>query len=125
MLKPKELFMAFYFPVLILLIHAALSSFNMYRSYEWIDIPMHFAGGLAIGICFVHLFRLLEREQFIGKTNPMISLLLIISLVSLMAVIWEFAEFSLDVIYAAQSQRGLGDTMGDLFLGILGGFISS
>ena len=45
--------------------------------------------------------------------------------VSFVAVLWEFHEFLLDYFFHTAIQSSVADTMGDLFFGLVGGFIAS
>ena len=89
----------------------------------WLDVLLHFAGGFWLAALFVFLLWGRHAEEF--PRAPSLSLLVLISLVSLGGVLWEFFEFGYDTFFALPSslpiaQMGQRDTMEDLFLDILG-----
>lgn len=99
--------------------------FDIYHVYLWVDIPMHFLGGLAISytiICFIGLFR--EKNILLLK-NKWIFSLVVVGLVALIAILWEFYEFFMKVTFGLDMQPSLNDTLLDLFMGLLGGLAGS
>ncbi len=121
MIPFRELLKYFFPPVLVLIIHIFLVPFGIYYLYDWIDIPMHFIGGLSVAITFTLVLKSLQRNNLLGKMNYMVFLVFVVSLTALTAVIWEFWEFLADVFVSLGAQLGIADTMLDLFLGIIGG----
>jgi len=85
---------------------------------------MHLLGGISIGITYSLLIKRSEEENYLRIEHKFIQYMIIISLVALTAVIWEFYEFIMDQLIETLSQPSLKDTMGDLFLGLLGGTLS-
>jgi len=121
-MKLKQIAKAFIPPVLVLVIHlVAIATLNVYMFYPWFDIPMHFLGGLAVALTYATIMKQLQKEKYIGKIPPLAFFIFLISLVALTAVLWEFLEFITDQTIAINYQLGLKDTMGDLFLGLIGG----
>ena len=111
----------FLFPVLVLLIHAFFVIFGLYSIYEWIDIPMHFLGGMSVAVSFTLTLRSFQKQNLMGKMPFLIFLIFVVSLTALTAVFWEFWEFFADLYMELNAQLGLADTMADLFLGLIGG----
>lgn len=111
----------FTFPAIIFLIHLILIYFNSYLIYGWIDVPMHFLGGFAVSFTYFSLIKILQKNNYLSKMNNLIFFIFVISLVALTAVLWEFAEFIIDLSLKINVQKGLQDTMLDLFLGLVGG----
>ena len=118
-----ELLGIFSLPLLILIIHLPLWIYDIYHLIWWIDIPMHFLGGLFIGRSYFLLIRLLQREGHIGNMHRFVHFVFVVSLVSLTAVAWESQEFILDINDNAMRQPSLANTIQDLILGILGGAV--
>jgi hypothetical protein len=87
------------------------------------DIPMHFAGGVAMAFFVSRCFRALPREIVRSSRIVVLELILVGSLTMTAAVIWEFAEFTCDQIFGSNIQRGLGNTMRDMGLGIAGALV--
>lgn len=119
----REIQKILFFPVLILLLQGIFLFFNAYRLFGWLDIPMHFFGGIIIGNSFFLLLKLWQKKGFLGKTSPWLFLLLVLSLVALIVVIWEFLEFGAGWLGILRYRADLVDTLQDLFLGLLGGII--
>jgi len=111
-------------PAFVIAAHmTAIFAFDGYRRFAWLDLAMHFAGGVAVGYLFDRASRIGSRLGVLGPFHPMSHFLLAGSLVCVAAVVWEFAEFALDEVYGTRFQPGLRDTMVDLLLGNLGGAI--
>jgi hypothetical protein len=109
-------------PLLVFGIHVLLSRIlNGYRLWPSIDVPMHFAGGVAIGYFISRAFRRLPRESARRGRVVVLELLLIGSLTASAAVLWEFAEFTVDQLFASNVQVSLANTMRDLAMGVAGG----
>ena len=117
----SKILKAFLAPVIVLLIHIILLFLGLYSDYEWIDIPMHFLGGFAVAITFVLLLKLLQEKKLFGRSHWLVFFVFIISLVCLIAVLWEFSEFILDKITHFNIQLSVADTLSDLLFGLLGG----
>lgn len=119
----KQIVQIFLLPVMIVIIHAIFSLLGVYDGYWWADVLMHFTGGVFIGMSYVMLLGLLQKEGHVGKMNKIAFFTFIISLVALTALVWEFGEFSSDLIFDTKVQVSLSNTMQDLFLGVCGGII--
>jgi len=119
----RRLIGAFIFPVLVLTLHVFLYLLGIYESYTWMDIPMHFLGGFSAAFTYMFLIDILRHENLMGKMHFLVYFIFVISLVSLTAVLWEFFEFSLDMLFEAYNQKGLGDTLGDILIGLIGGIV--
>ena len=114
--------------IAILITHTYLDINDIYQAVRWIDIPMHFLGGIAIGISYFLFLRFLQRNNYLGSMHNLVFFVFVISLVSLTALGWEFFEFFLDLLYPMKeglgtSQPTVQDTMTDLLIGLTGGFI--
>ena len=118
---PKILQVGGWAPALVFLIHAVGSRvFHVYTLWPQTDIPMHFAGGIAMAFFLSRCFRALPRE-FVGRSRlAVLECLLVGSLTATAAVLWEFAEFSLDQLTGSNVQVSLANTMQDMALGIMG-----
>ena len=113
----------FIFPIIVLALHVLIVPLNFYVLHPWIDIPMHFLGGLSVCLSYLALLKEARKERHLGEMKKLFLFVFIISMVALTAVLWEFFEFSGDFIFKTQAQGGLADTMGDLFFGLIGGVI--
>ena len=111
-------------PVLVFSIHlVALWGFDIYRHFPEFDIPMHFAGGVAIAHFFGMSYRTAAQRRLLGEPSAVMFPPMILGLTSLAAVVWEFAEFIADRQFGTHSQPSLADTLLDLLLGLLGGAV--
>lgn len=114
----------FIFPILVLVAHIFLLLFNIYYIFPWVDIPMHFIGGVSVAVTYFLILGFLQKEKYL-RMNSFFNILFIFALVSLTALLWEFFEFSAEFIFALNLQGNLEDTMLDLFLGLFGGFLAA
>lgn len=111
-------------PALVLAVYLLTARvFHLFTAYPDLDIPMHFAGGLAAAFFFQRCLQLASRFKVLGKPNRLAHLLLAFSLTCVAAVAWEFAEYASDRFLGTHEQLGLDDTMGDLLMGILGSVV--
>jgi hypothetical protein len=111
-------------PLMVFGVHVIFSrALNAYVVFPMTDIPMHFAGGVAMAFFVSRCFRALPREIVRSSRIVVLELILVGSLTMTAAVIWEFAEFTCDQIFGSNIQRGLGNTMRDMGLGIAGALV--
>lgn len=95
-----------------------------YLTMEWIDIPLHMAGGAWVALAFFYFQR---RYVLLFSALPIwFSLLMVVGFVMLVGVAWEWLEFGFDYFFAKdnfliRAQLGLADTMGDLGMDVIGG----
>jgi len=113
------------FAIAIAIIHSIAVFYNLYWRFLWIDIPMHFLGGVLAAVIFIWLC-----EKFPGhfnlSRNFFVTALAVLSFTALVGVLWEFSEFVYDVVissrgWGALASQGVRDTIGDLFFDLLGG----
>ncbi len=119
-MKTIKILKIFTFPIIILVIHSIFVLLDAYEIYSWLDLLMHFFGGLAIAASYVSLLRSIHHRS-LEEMPGILFFLFIISLVALTAVLWEFLEFILDLMFNLRAQPDLTDTIIDLFLGLVGG----
>ena len=99
----------------------AAQFFNAYDRWWWLDMVMHFCGGLAIAWFFQGAIRSAEANDLISPVQPIIGQILIFTLTATAAVFWEYAEFVSDRFFHTRAQLGVQDTLGDMLLGTGGG----
>jgi hypothetical protein len=110
--------------IAVFMFHVVASSgFNAYAQFPWLDIPMHFVGGVAIAYFFHRASITASERGIIGPYHPVTHGVLVVSLTCVAAVVWEFAEFVADCFLDTYAQLGLRDTLADMFLGICGGIV--
>ena len=111
-------------PVAVLTIHVVASvGWNIYHWLPDFDIPMHFAGGLAIAYFFGGCYRVAMQFGLLGSPSQVVYPLTVFGLTCAAAVVWEFAEFLADHRFGIRSQTSLADTLLDLLMGMLGGIV--
>ena len=114
----------FIFPVFVILWNAIFVMTGLYDKFLWLDIPMHFLGGVAVASSFLLTLNYLQKEKYL-KINRLFLFIFAVSIVSLFAVLWEFYEFLLQLYTGIVYQPSIADTMKDLFMGLLGGIAAS
>jgi len=100
-----------------------VSLFRLWNAYfyiPWIDIPMHFLGGLSMAYSLFAILSFLQERRAISRLDLGVQLLLVFSSVVTIAVVWEFMEFSQDHLFNMNTQISLANTMQDLLMGMLG-----
>jgi hypothetical protein len=119
-----------YIPALITLVAVAVfhnfgAYLRLYFVFPWYDIPMHFLGGLWVGLTSVWAL-----EVFFGECRYSFvrSLMWVLSAVLCFAVIWEMFEF-FGGINNAQTVTAMGltfwaDSTKDICMGLLGGIVA-
>lgn len=109
-------------PLLVFGLHIVASRvYGWYGPYPDLDIPMHFAGGVAIA-WFIHRALVnAARAGWLAPFHAVTHVLLVLALVGSSTVLWEFAEYVSDRYFGTHAQGGLQDTLLDMALGCLGG----
>lgn len=97
----------------------AAKVFHAYILYPWLDMPTHFAGGMAIAYFFSALID--ESALSLGPTPRPVRLTAAVALTAFAAVTWEILEFLSDRFLHSHLNLGVSDTLSDLCFGILGG----
>lgn len=124
MQRTRQLLQFFAFPALVFSTHLlGVKALNLYAFFPNIDIPFHFIGGASIAYTSAQILLYLEREKLTTPLNGFIFLILLLSLTATTAMLWEFAEFSLDHLLHTNVQVSLAKTMQDQFLGVCGGIL--
>jgi hypothetical protein len=123
MIRLKNIFIYFIPPTLLYLLHLFLDiSFDVYTRFSWFDKLMHFSGGAVLVITFFPLLTYFEKRGNL-KLGRIWKFIFVISLVVLVAVLWEFYEFVICYFCGCNWQPSVADTIADLALGMFGGLI--
>lgn len=118
----KKIIYIFLFPLTVFVFNELVNmSFDLYSSFPWLDVPMHFIGGASIGVSASLLLRYQQERPNLGQLNCFFRFFWIVGIVSLIAVVWEFYEFMFDHFFNTAWQISVTDTTGDLFFGLVGG----
>ena len=98
---------------------------DFYERYWWWDLALH--GGSAIGfglIGFVAMFMLFQGDRFAAP--PLAIGLFAFCFAMSIGGLWEIFEYLMDQAFGTNMQKsGIDDTMGDLMVDALGGFIGA
>ncbi len=124
-MKIKELIKlihCFYTPVLVFLLHLMFGQLKIYSVFVWADMPMHLLGGMSIAYSCILVFRKIKEKVVIH--DRFFEILIIVALVGLSAILWEFYEFVMDILLKTNF-NSLNDTLLDFFLGLVGGLTIS
>lgn len=109
-------------PLAVFIFYAvAAKGFNAYILYPWLDMPTHFCGGIAI--TYFYLAAGANVQALIGRIPRPVHLLMSLGLTAITAVVWEFFEYTSDVVLGTKMNLGVSDTLSDLFFGLLGGTV--
>lgn len=96
---------------------------NWYEKLYGIDKPIHFIGGFVIAYFWYGAYLTAKELKLLGKPNRLLGQLLVLFATATATVLWEFHEYLADTYLGTTMQASIGDTMGDMLLGILGGLL--
>lgn len=114
-----------FFVLTILAFQIIALSFSWYWRIWWFDMPMHFAGGLWIGLSVLWIVFLSERFIHTLPQNTLNTFFIGILSVCAVAIAWEIFEYIVYILFPHGSPYDIFDTMSDIFLGLMGGVIAS
>ncbi len=117
--KKTETFIAATFVVLTFLYIAALSG-DLFFYIWWYDIPLHFLGGLWIGLLAVYLYYYSGFFKSILTENRLFFTMLISVIV--VGALWEIFEYYTGLAFTVGNYTL--DTVKDMFMDVLGGIVS-
>ncbi len=108
----------------VFLVHEVCAhGIDAYGRWPAVDIPLHFAGGLAIAYFIAGALDVLGRRRWIREPDGVLRAAVVFGLTCAAAMFWEFAEWLADHTLGTRCQLGLADTLGDLLTGMLGGLM--
>jgi len=106
--------------VVIAILHTLAFYFYWYYTVWWFDLVMHTLGGLLVGGTFAHFYVNMWNKQISVLGAFVVS----ITVVFAVGVGWEVFEFLLDK-FLIRMQNDVFDTVTDLGLDIVGGFLGA
>ncbi|MBN1384207.1 MAG: hypothetical protein JW983_04905 [Elusimicrobia bacterium] len=120
----KIFFKIFIFPFIVCTVHYTLSIFfDIYAKFPHFDVPFHILGGLAVSYSFILTLKYFQNIKLLPVMKPVFEIIFVTSLVCAVIVVWELCEFTLDYFFQMNVQVSLTNTMVDMLLSSLGGFI--
>lgn len=115
------------FIVMIGLVNVLAAQFYLYWRFLWLDMPMHFLGGVWIGFAVLWIYYLSGRFKDIPENRRYV--LYVYSLAGAVAVVigvfWELFEFSVDVFVSFNEFNGFQDTISDLVFATIGALFAA
>lgn len=121
----KKIFPIFKWPATVLCVHIALTYSGGYYWWAHVDKIMHLLGGMSIAAAALQFYSYAKSRRFMGTMHPLLLMVIVVAVVSLVAVGWEFFEFILDHTFRTNMQPSVADTMGDLLCGLVGGLLAA
>ena len=105
-------------PIGVIIFYVIGLIFDWFNLVPTLDIPTHFAGGLAITYFYRSAIR--NSQKFLGDIPQAIQIILAFTATGTTTVFWEFYEILSDFIIRTHHVRGIKDTITDLFIGLCG-----
>jgi len=101
--------------IVLAVFHYLFLELHLYWLYPWLDIPMHFLGGITVAIGYMVFIGFSPKltDKYFTFNNTLIFVLLV-------AVLWEVFEVGAGILNFEESNY-VGDTALDIIVGILGG----
>jgi hypothetical protein len=110
-------------PIGVVVFYLLGLALGWYDSVPPLDIPTHFMGGVAIAYFYRAAIR--NSQTFLGDIPFLVQILFAFTATGTTTVLWEFYEILSDYFLGTQHVFGLNDTLKDMFVGLLGGFLLS
>lgn len=121
----KKIIQMIFFPAVVFGFNQlVLLPLDLYTRFPWLDIPMHLIGGMSIGAGSIFLLRYLQERSLLKRVEGRLVYFWVIGCVGFSALMWEFYEFVFDYFFHTAMQLGPIDMAGDLFFGLVGGYIA-
>lgn len=109
---------------ILLVLYVGALVFGWFDSFPSFDIIMHLLGGAWAASLSLFLLRgFLPYDQYMHATEHIKVISLISAYGACVGVCWEFLEFILSPYFEGFRQNSVRDTLGDLFMDILGACI--
>jgi hypothetical protein len=111
----------------LFVLHLFFIRFGLYEwnAVPWLDIPMHLIGGASIAWVAWTFLTEATHAKSIYVLPRWLTVAAIIGAVAMVGIVWEWAEFIVDVFRGSHLQGGIVDTMKDLFDDLLGGTVAA
>ncbi len=122
----KKIIKLFIFPFLVYMFNTIFMAvaLDFYNNYS-VDTLSHFLGGLSIAYSANYAFSLMEQTGWITIKKNILRGVIIVGMVMIFAVSWEFYEFLADHFLHTAMQPNLADTIKDLCMGMIGTVVFS
>ncbi|MBI5817189.1 MAG: hypothetical protein HZB09_02060 [Candidatus Yonathbacteria bacterium] len=115
----------FIFILAILTLQYSATYFYWYWRIWWFDMPMHFAGGLWVGLSTLWLVFLSGRFKKTIPQNAISVFTVGVLFVFAIAIVWEIFEYAVQIFFPHGTPYDMLDTLSDIFWGLMGGVAAS
>jgi len=109
--------------VLALFLHSGGGALDAYHNIPWWDHITHFLSTAVVSLLAFIVMAIIDAYSSEIKFNMPLLIFFIVIFSLAMGVIWEFFEFTSDLLFGTHAQLNNTDTMVDLFFDLLGGII--
>ena len=98
---------------------------DFYERYWWWDIVLHGLSAMGFGLIgFLFIFYLFEGDRYAAPAWAVAFFSWCFAMT--IGTVWELFEFSVDAVFGTNMLKsGLPDTMGDLFVNLIGGAVGA
>lgn len=104
-------------------VNAVALRYHLFYTYKWLDVPMHFFGGLWVSL-FVLWYHFVFRHEHVRLRGTRSALTFALSATFAIALGWELFEYAVNA-YIVPSRYDMIDTFQDLLLGMAGALIGA
>jgi hypothetical protein len=110
-------------PLSVVAFYAIGLTLHLFALLPVLDIPAHFAGGVAI--TYFYRVAIRQAQKLVGEVPVPVQVLLAFASTGTTTIFWEFYENLIDFFLGTHMVRGLGDTIVDLAVGLSGALVLS
>ena len=96
---------------------------HLFDNFPYMDIPTHFMGGVVI--TYFYRVAIRNSQKLVGDIPHPIQVILAFTCTGTTTVLWEFYENFADHFLGTHMVLGLGDTIKDMAMGLLGALVLS
>lgn len=108
-------------PLAVLALHIIASLAGWYELFWWLDIPVHFLGGVAITFSMIIVLKDFQTQGKFNSSWTPLTILILLAFAALAAVGWELFEFACDAYLHTHTQTSVLDSIKDICMGLMGG----
>jgi len=121
---PKVLLL---FIIMIGITNAFAEYYFLYWRFLWLDMPMHFLGGVWIGLAILWFYYLSGQFKNIPESHRRISCACLIAGTTaiIIGIFWEIFELNRVSIISFKKFNGFNDTISDILFAIAGALFSA
>lgn len=102
---------------MLAVLHVVSLRLFLYWHYWWLDLPMHFLGGVVIALLVYTLY-----DLKIIRSRRLLRMMPVLLIVFVAALVWEGYEVLIGIPI---EDDYLVDTVTDLIIGVIGGFVGA